>query len=1274
MAISKEPLFTKPTTTIFICTMIIRALTIGYVIGGFVMRFELFYLEKDIVKILDYMPLGLLPLGSTLMFLVYSLMPFLILYAIVGGVGLIIIVRRSKWLLLAHAIGHSALMIIETVYLSLISWIVHESADNSTMTKGFETAHEFAFENEWRTLFEKLSCCGVSGKLPETSTVYWNLQNGPYGCFYNTGCLDKIKHFTSTYGGYYVAVISINIVTSVVCLAITEYFFRVAELKHSKEENYNELYKCRNGILGELYKKSSTIWKRNKLVWFSTLLKSIDLVYEVSLAVSVLILSHSWLRDYYLQDVIYNLWKDGLSMGYLEHVLTHTFLCVLAVSMGLKFLNFAAVNRKSGILMIAYIIAEFFLLLVEIIIFIFFTFLIRMLYCCITGKESYYCHFSNTDSADKLCNNTQGIWLRAARNIWLAFGFFLLHLAIKISHLAMADRLFKSINTGKEKQTVGFLHFLLLKIKRKPLVAGNIGVGVFTMVFSTVFLCGLLVVRYDLNAYTRISSTLHGISDSLGNIGDIRDTSYILMIVTLILTTLLQIVLFVGVYFEKHYLLTSSFGFQIFLLLPHIISLFMIVVPLKMIYCCIEGVGQCNFSSDKDDLNFLCSGQTDLWISTAREIWLFWSFTLASLSLQFFSMALCWKLHRKLFSETICMRHFKRIYIGVISNPKIFIESLTVFTLVFEIAIGIATYAYFFEKIYPAYLQQFLGRFTYHGLNMQYLMNGLTYTLMAIIPVSIILRPLLLWLILLIGKLQVSFLFVVSYLAYIVGELAMLILSSFLLNLTYTCVQRESSYYTEDIVTWKQFCDSCKGDVHSMEAIKMTFLTIHLILNTIYVILVDRVYPILMKDEENKGVLKILKAKISEVKVQSSFKAVQWLGIVVDASYCIAVYTLYFVNFYPFDQFVQQDLNAFEKHRYDMQDLLNALTYTLMSLIPLTLFSRVAVICFGLHTRSFFIYIMITILFVLLGGYIVLITQSSYLLDLAYNCYDRFFSHYSSTKFSSFCDTNVGLVFDIAAVYVSYLVLQIIISVLSIIMLDRLYSYLGDISVSNGAFRSAFGRLYSSLKSSKMNTVFFVILCLMLIIRLLFWIGLILMGLSPGYIHTDLIDTLHSMHIGNLNYGTMSMGLMYSHMALVPVDIACHGLELLAVIKMNKTLLIMSILMRIIWIASDVTTLSFSSTILHLGYCLCGPGPVCLSSLYYSFKQEVCRNSYLLFHASGTLVAYLVVNFCSHIFELTVCSILSKKASTKISPNERMVNGTRDHEESLEIGSFDDDL
>lgn len=65
------------------------------------------------------------------------------------------------------------------------------------------------------------------------------------------------------------------------------------------------------------------------------------------------------------------------------------------------------------------------------------------------------------------------------------------------------------------------------------------------------------MVRYDLNVYIRILSMLYGILDSLGNIGDIRDILYILMIVILIFIILLQIVLFVGVYFEKYYFLIS---------------------------------------------------------------------------------------------------------------------------------------------------------------------------------------------------------------------------------------------------------------------------------------------------------------------------------------------------------------------------------------------------------------------------------------------------------------------------------------------------------------------------------------------------------------------------------------------------------------------------------------------------------------------------------------------------------------------------------------------
>lgn len=75
--------------------------------------------------------------------------------------------------------------------------------------------------------------------------------------------------------------------------------------------------------------------------------------------------------------------------------------------------------------------------------------------------------------------------------------------------------------------------------------------------YSCVFLCGLLVVRYDQNAYEKVTSTLHGISSNETdvNMGDLRDSSYIIMAVTLVYSFLIQIVLFIGIYYEKTHLL-----------------------------------------------------------------------------------------------------------------------------------------------------------------------------------------------------------------------------------------------------------------------------------------------------------------------------------------------------------------------------------------------------------------------------------------------------------------------------------------------------------------------------------------------------------------------------------------------------------------------------------------------------------------------------------------------------------------------------------------------
>ncbi|XP_078332572.1 uncharacterized protein LOC111121673 isoform X2 [Crassostrea virginica] len=1276
----KEPVISKPTTTIFVCTMIIRAVTIGYVVGGFVIKFHLNYLDTEIVYILDHMTLDILPLGSTLMFLIYSLMPLLLLYTIVGGVSFILLVRRTRTLLITHAVGNGVLILLQATYLCLFLWIVIETSYDSTLKNDFDVVHSSRASVltihedhlKWQIFFQTLKCCNVTGEPTINERI-----GGFYGysCQFTSGCLD------------------------VVCVGITEYFFRVAELKKRNDLTHTELLKCSNGMLGEFHKMSVAVWKSNKTQWISVFVKIFDFTYEFSLGCSILILTYSWFVDHYLKSALHTVSKDGIFMGYLENILLITFLCVILVSMSSKLLHFTALYKKGRILLVVDIITNFFLLLVELIVFTFATFLVRMLYCCISGNEGYYCHFSNTDKFKEICSNGEGIWSRAIRNVWLALAFLLFHITLKVAQLIMADRIFRTVQTGQEKETVGFLRFLFLKTKRKPLVAANIALGIFTMVYSCVFFCGLLVVRYDQNAYEKVTSTLHGISSNETdvNMGDLRDSSYIIMAVTLVYSFLIQIVLFIGIYYEKTHLLIGFFGAQIFFTLPQATSWILITFPLRVIYCCIEGIDHCKIFSDKDDIKILCSGESDLWISTSTEIWLFWSFTLGSLIIQVLSLVLCVKLHDRLFPEMrlymrctqfgksliVLWKHvitlWKHLFSWISNNPNMFITILILSTLVIEIGFGIAIYVYYFNYVDTSTLQNFLGNYFYSVFNMRYLMNGLAYTLTASIPMSAILRPSLLWMLYFKKKIQFAHIFIMSYLTFVVGELIMLILSALLINFGYPCQEaKEYQHYAFIFLyhIWQELCSSYKETIHNMEAINITFLGLHLILNIIFIILVDRRYPILQNDKENKGVFRSwwnkLKSQFVDGKVQRFFKVVQWFNAIVEITYGIVIYNLYFRNFYPFDAHVQQDLGVLGKHRYDMQDLLNAVSYTFMALIPLTLGFRLVFLLAGLFQRQFFIFIIIITFFTLSGGHLVLLTHSSYLLNLAYSCLERHSSHYTSASFSLFCDTNVQFVFDIAGVFISYLIIQLVLNGLSMVILNRLYMYDGKSPTTKGAFSTVCKKLLSDIKwkNSKLRITFLVVFTLMLIIRVLFWVGLVLMGLTPGYIHTDLIDKMYSMHIGDMNYGRTSLGLLYSHLVIVPLDIACHCLEIVSVTRMSKLFLFIGVLFRVISIASDIAILVLSSLVLNLAYCLCGPGPTCYSP-FTEQKETVCRNSYLLFHVSGVMVAYVVVNFCSHIFEIAVCMIWSKKTNPtpKIYPT---VNGAPNQLNDVEISEYED--
>ncbi|XP_062589087.1 uncharacterized protein LOC134250740 isoform X2 [Saccostrea cucullata] len=1225
MAASDVPTISKPVTTIIICILIIRVLTIGYVIGGFIIKFYLSYLDESVVYILDHVTIGALPLGSTLMFLIYSLMPFMLLYSAVGLIGLVMLFKRMRFLLITHAVGHLPLIAMEVVYLSLVSWIVSEN-DHATSDE-FELAHTAATDRmifrsdyqDWSNFFRTLECCNVTGQPTSNAWIvdYWS-----YYCNFSTACLDVIHSFITTYGSFYLAVLSVNIIASCVSVAVTEYMYRMSK---TDIKDVRERKKFTNGILADLHRYSVAVWQRNKILWISGFLKIFDIIYEIALGVSLLILTFSWLRDYYLKDVIWQIWRDGISMGYLEYILTITFLCVLLVSIVLKILNFIAIYKRKRIALIVYIISEFFVLVVEVIILIFFTFLIRMLYCCIVGIESYHCQFSNNDHGKELCSNTLGIWDRATIIVWLSFGFLVFHIAIKTIHLVMADRIFKAISPAKDKGQGGFIYFLFLKIKGAPLTAANVGVGVFMM-----------------------------------------------------------IPFFVGLYLENSKLLIGVYWVGIFLFLLQITSWFMVNLPLRLVYCCLDGISQCEFYSEKNDLYMLCSGESDLWKSTAMEIWLFWTFTLVTFLVQIAWLVLCNRFYTNTFkSKGIFMLsmqslkqnfiRFKERVLGKLSdNPVTAIIVLTISTLVVELSFGFAVVIYYFVHVYTSEVQNGIGQLYHHIYNIRYLINGLAYTLMAVIPLCMIVRPFLLWLILFKRKLNVSFFFVLGFLTLIIGEIVMLVQSSIIMNVFYTFGCEELGiYYTISS------CDTCRDVIYNVGVINLSFITPHLLLNIIYVKLVDRMYPFLKDDEDKKGVLKIclttvwhkMQSLFAEENIYKFFNGVQGLSLIVEIGYCITVYTMYFINFSPINNDVQQDLGALSKDRYDMQDLLNALSFTLMAIIPIIICFRGIMLCAGLHRRPVFIYIIISSIFVICIGEIVLLVQSSYLMDTAYDCFDRSSSHFSY-KFSQFCDTNLAYVFDIVAILISYLAIHIVLNVISIIILDKLYMYAGDKPSKKTAFVTTFGLLFTYLKSSKTIVANFVILLLMFIIRMLFWVGLVLMGLTPGYIHTDLLDAMCKIYTNDMNYGWTTLGLMYSHMAIVPLDIACHCFEFAAVLKWSKQLLKAVFIIRLLWIFSDIVCFTLSSIILNLAYCICDPDSYCASSDLQTYKDTVCSNVGLLYDSAGLMVAYTVTNFCSHVLEIVASFYLIKKRSNLVGSTDRVgqeTNTATSQEELIDV-------
>lgn len=73
----------------------------------------------------------------------------------------------------------------------------------------------------------------------------------------------------------------------------------------------------------------------------------------------------------------------------------------------------------------------------------------------------------------------------------------------------------------------------------------------------------------------------------------------------------------------------------------------------------------------------------------------------------------------------------------------------------------------------------------------------------------------------------------------------------------------------------------------------------------------------------------------------------------------------------------------------------------------------------------------------------------------------------------------------------------------------------------------------------------------------MFWIGLILMGLIPGYIHAGFLDHLTSylLSASSVDIKTAVLGILYSLIAVVPIYCIIQVIGAFGLFKRNGTIL-----------------------------------------------------------------------------------------------------------------------
>lgn len=552
------------------CTLMIRVLSIGYVIGSFLIKFQDPFLGDNGINALNWFNLGVFPLGSFINALIFSQLPAFIVSLSNSVIIYIGICKRWNNCLQISSVISLLMLIWNAVLIGLWSWLIGE------VYYGIKGSFISVYSRDpatWNNYWQRLRCCGADRRI---------LLFGEDQCYLSSpdACFVGFSNTINTYGSSFIAVLVVNCLAEIIMIVGISclHGFNAVLLKSSSAKNMDakEIYKLRNSVFASVCLSLKEKWTRNKVSSCFEYTSVISLAIDGTLIIAILLLRYNY-YDITLTDGFYHIsGGNNMNMGYTKDALLITSICVLLWSVIAKFIHFGGMYLNKRWMFVLYIAFEITALLVECIIFIFAVILMKAMYCCLwkdASACSEYTYFTTVSSIIGVCES----WGNAARFLWISTVILVLHIVLKVSFIIASDRVYKrSFSTPPKSPpeskiskngSVGFFKDALLKTKRYPAVATVVVISIIINIVDSLYLCGLLVVRYGYSSYPVIdvADALNAIKLGSLNMSSNRDNAIIICLASLLFSFFLQLGKFVSIAWlsPKSTLLVSIQFFEI---------------------------------------------------------------------------------------------------------------------------------------------------------------------------------------------------------------------------------------------------------------------------------------------------------------------------------------------------------------------------------------------------------------------------------------------------------------------------------------------------------------------------------------------------------------------------------------------------------------------------------------------------------------------------------------------------------------------------------------